>query len=225
MEKANSAEIAYTAIRSGILNGRFQPNERIKEVELVAFCGVSRTPVREALRRLAAEDFIELSRNHGARVKGWSEEDLDDLFSLRGLLEGYAASRAAERISEEQLQRIRDAVAEMDRALSTQHPQPKKVARFLELNRRVHETVWEAAGSQRLSSMLVRLVEQALVAHTAQRYSLARLAQSHHHHWELLAALEAADAAWAQAVMTAHIRAARQALDAESAGGAVPLPD
>lgn len=224
MERANSAEIAYQAIRSGILSGRFRPNEHIKEIDLVAFCGVSRTPVREALRRLAAEDFVEISRNHGARVKGWSEEDLDDLFALRGLLEGHAASRAAARISEEQLQRIRDAVAEMDHALATKHPQAKKVARFLELNRRVHETIWEAAGSRRLSSMLGRLVEQALVAHTAQRYSLIRLEQSHHHHWELLAALEAGDPVWAEAVMTAHIRAARKALDTDQPVRTPPPP-
>lgn len=210
---AKAADIAYETIRAGILDGRFPPNARLKETELVAFCGVSRTPVREALRRLAAEDFVVIQRNQGAQVKSWSEDDLDDLFSLRALLEGHAAARAASRITREQLQRIGAAIEEMDRVLATPAPQSEKVSQFLRHNRVVHETVWEAAGSPRLVSILGRLVEQALMAHTAQRFSVARVAESHHHHQELMRALEARDEAWAESIMTSHIRAALQALE------------
>lgn len=209
---ANAADRAYDTIRTGILDGTFPPNTRLKETELVEFCGVSRTPVREALRRLAAEDFVTIHRNQGAQVKSWSQEDLDDLFSLRALLEGYAASRAASRITAEGLARIDAAIAEMDAVLASRAPQQRKIAEFLRLNRVVHEQVWHAAGSERLIIMLGRLVEQALMAHTAARFSLARVAQSHHHHQELLRALAARDPAWADSIMQNHIRAARHDL-------------
>ncbi len=210
---ANAADRAYQAIRAAILDRTFPPNARLKEAELVAFCGVSRTPVREALRRLAAEDFVKIQRNQGAQVRSWSSDDLDDLFSLRALLEGYAAGRAAKRISDADLREIAAAIDEMDAVLAGGAAQQRKVAEFLRLNRIVHEIVWRASGSARLVSMLGRLVEQALTAHTAQKYSLSRVAQSHHHHQELLHALRARDEAWAEAIMRSHIRAARQALD------------
>jgi DNA-binding GntR family transcriptional regulator len=217
---AKAADPAYETIRASILSGRFPPDARLKEAELVAFCGVSRTPVREALRRLAAEDFVVIHRNQGAQVRSWTADDLEDLFSLRALLEGYAAARAAARITATQLERARAAIDEMDQVLAGPASQPDKVAEFLRLNRRVHETVWEASGSRRLVSMLGRLVEQALMAHTAQRFSIARIAESHHHHQELVRALEARDPAWAQSIMTSHIRAARQALHQPPAGAA-----
>jgi DNA-binding GntR family transcriptional regulator len=209
---ANAADRAYACIRSGILDGTFPPNARLKETELVTHCGVSRTPVREALRRLAAEDFVTIQRNQGAQVKSWSSEDLDDLFALRALLEGYAAARAASHITPAQLQHIEGAITEMDTVLVEKGSQERKIAEFLRLNRVIHEQVWEAAGSERLITMLGRLVEQALMAHTAARFSLERVAQSHHHHQELLLALSAHDAAWADAIMQNHIRAARHAL-------------
>lgn len=217
---AKAADIAYETIRTRILDGRFPPDARLKETELVGVCGVSRTPVREALRRLAAEDFVVIHRNQGAQVRSWSDDDLEDLFSLRALLEGYAAARAAARITPEQLRRARAAIEEMDRVLEGPVGQSDKVTEFLRLNRVVHETVWEASGSRRLISMLGRLVEQALMAHTAQRFSVARIAESHHHHQELVRALEARDPAWAQSIMTSHIRAARQALEQLPPGAA-----
>ena len=210
---SNAADRAYQSIRAAILDGTFPPDARLKEAELVTFCGVSRTPVREALRRLASEDFVRIQRNQGAQVKSWSEDDLDDLFSLRALLEGHAAGRAASRIDDQALHRIAAAIGEMDAVLAGNASQAAKIAEFLRLNRVVHETVWQASGSARLVSMLGRLVEQALMAHTAQKFSLARVTQSHHHHQELLRALEARDEAWAEAIMKSHIRAARQALE------------
>lgn len=210
---SSAADRAYAAIRASILSGTFAPNARLKETELVKYCGVSRTPVREALRRLAAEDFVVITRNQGAQVKSWSHDDLDDLFALRALLEGHAAERAARRTSPEDLRRIAGAIEEMDRVLASDVPQEQQASEFLRLNRVVHETVWNASGSARLRRMLGHLVEQALMAHTAQRFSLARIAESHHHHQELLRALESRDPAWAEALMRSHIHAARRALE------------
>ena len=204
---SRAAEQAYERIREAILGGRFFPAGRLKEEELVVFCGVSRTPVREALRRLAAEDYVVVTRNQGAQVKAWSDEDMEELFDLRALLEGHAAGRAAPRIAPHQLELLRKGIAEMDAVLASSASAPRKTERFVELNRQLHESVWTAAGSERLHSLLSRLVKQAPVVRTARRYTLERIAQSHNHHRELVGALSAQDAVWAKAVMRSHIRA------------------
>ena len=208
-----AAENAYDRIRRGILSGEFPPNSRLKEEELVRCCGVSRTPVREALRRLAAEDFVRIIRNQGAEVRSWSDEDLDDLFELRTLLEGHAARRAAERIDDTGLERISAAVDETEALLAGPEQPEHWVEEFQRLNRIIHETVWHASGSPRLTSMLGHLVEQALMLRTIRHFSLDRASQSNGHHRELLGALTARDPVWA------HIRAARITLQTPSTGG------
>jgi DNA-binding GntR family transcriptional regulator len=209
---ANAAEHAYEQIRERILSGRYQPGQRLTEAELVDACGVSRTPVRTAINRLVSEDFLEASRNQGARVKRWDNTELDELFELRALLEGHAAARAASRITASQLETLDQAVADMDRILAGRSAHLRKAREFLRLNRIVHSTVWEAADSQHLLAMLGRLVEQSLQVRTVRAFSLARLSESHHHHLELQRALHAQDPLWCEAVMRSHIRAARQAL-------------
>jgi DNA-binding GntR family transcriptional regulator len=173
---------------------------------------VSRTPVRTALGRLAAEDLIELHRNQGARVKEWPADDVDDLFALRTLLEGYAAARAAQHITLNQLGKLAFSIEEMDAVLAGQKPLAVKTREFLRLNTVVHNCVWEASGSARLQSILGRLVEQALQVRTARTYDLERIAESHHHHQELLQALQARDEVWAESIMRSHIRAAKVSL-------------
>ena len=209
---SRALDTAYTRIREGILKGDFAAGERLKESALVDYCGVSRTPVRAALNQLAAEDFIEVLRNQGARVKQWTESDVDDLFALRALLEGYAASRAAERISLKEIEKIEKCVQRTDAALRTKTTLEHKIELFLETNSEFHHCVWEAAGSARLTAMLARLVEQALQIRTARTFTLQRLRASQQHHEELLQALRARDALWAEAIMRGHIRAARLSL-------------
>jgi len=210
----NAVDRAYEKIRAGILDGVLAPGSRLKEKTLVEYCGVSRTPVRDALRRLAAEDFVLIQPNQGAQVRSWDKEDLDDLFSLRALLEGYAARRAAKRITDEGLKSLAVVVGQMSDILEADLPQEEKMSEFLRLNRAVHEPIWEASGSKRLISVLSNLVEQALVVHTVRHFTMDRIATSHRHHEDLLEALTARDEAWAESVMTNHIHAARSEVQA-----------
>ena len=209
---AKAAEQAYAKIREGILNGVFKPGQHLKEAELVEFCGVSRTPVRTALHRLAAEDFVDAERNQGARVRAWSDADVDELFALRALVEGFAAGRAAVRINDSELQTIHAAIQEMDQVLNKRGKIAEKTAEFLRLNSLIHGTIWSATGSVRLVNMLSSLVDQSLQIRTANAYDLERIEQSHRQHQELLEALKARDQVWAEAIMRSHIRAARYTL-------------
>ncbi len=205
---SRAADHAYRCIRDAILAGALPPAGRLKEEELVALCGVSRTPVREALRLLAADDYVTLVRNQGAQVKAWSADDLEELFDLRAVLEGHAAARAAVRVSDAEIRRMQASIDEMDALLASPTSLEQRIETFLRLNWALHESVWGAAGSVRLQTALVRLIEQAVIVRTARRYTLERMTRSHQHHRELVAALRAGDASWAEATMRSHIRAA-----------------
>ncbi len=203
-----AADRAYERVRAGILNGEFAPASRLKEEELVRLCGVSRTPVREALSRLAAEDYVIVARNQGAHVKTWSDADMTDLFDLRALLEGHAAARAAQLIDSDGLRVLQDNIEEMEAVFRSRASDARKTGAFLHLNGQLHESIWKAAGSERLKSLLGRLVEQALIVRTAHRFTMDRIVQSHRHHRDLVEALANGDPLWAEAVMRGHIRAA-----------------
>src|SRR5437867_6791605 len=99
----NASVAATELIRQAILDGRLEPGSRLKEEELARELGISRTPVREALLMLQAEGLVDAVPNRGAMVRVHTPEDLDDLYQLRALLEGYAARRAALRISDERV--------------------------------------------------------------------------------------------------------------------------
>ena len=88
---SGASERAYEEIRKRLLRGDFAPGARLSESELSELCGVSRTPVREALRRLALEYFVRIEPNRGAFVIDWSREDIVDMFEMRSMLEGLAA--------------------------------------------------------------------------------------------------------------------------------------
>ncbi len=92
---------AYDAVRSGIIAGRYLAGARLTEQEIATTVGVSRTPVREALRRLDAEGLVEFTPNLGAIVTVWSDADSDEVFDLRAMLESYSARRATLRASDE----------------------------------------------------------------------------------------------------------------------------
>jgi len=104
---SRASDRAYNHIRNMILSGELQPGVQIREEELAELCGVSRTPVRDALRRLEAELFVRRNESQRSFVSDWSLDDLEEAFQLRAMLEAYAARRAATRISWDQLARLR----------------------------------------------------------------------------------------------------------------------
>jgi DNA-binding GntR family transcriptional regulator len=202
---SRASDRAYNHIRSLILSGELQPGSQIREETLAELCGVSRTPVRDSLRRLEAEMFVRRNDSQRSFVADWSLDDLEDAFQLRAMLEAHAAKRAAVRITRDQLKAMRVHNMQLKQAIDSVHPD---VPRFLEHNRQFHLIILEAAASDRLSSMLLQVTEQPVVLRTARQYDLENLRRSHHEHDELLIAFENHDGDWAAAVMTAHIRRA-----------------
>ncbi len=193
---------AYETIRSMILSGELPAGGQLAEEALAERCGVSRTPVRDALRRLESDLLVTRTDTQRSFVADWSLDDVADAFELRAILEGRAARRAAERMTEAALERIRAANLRISEAIH--QPEPD-VSGFLDGNRDFHSEILETAGSRRLSALLSTLIEQPVVWRTAHHYSQEALLRSHSEHEELIAAFVRCDGAWAEAIMAGHI--------------------
>ena len=214
---AQATEHAYAQIRSLLIAGDFEPGSRLREEDLAERTGVSRTPVREALRRLANEGFVTFQPHRGVQVISWTDQDLDELFGVRALLESYGAGQAAGRATADHVATMYDLCDRMD-ALAEQTdgdgsrlpPQVQEVYhRIAELNNEFHETVLASTGNAYLRSLMGGLISMPLVQRTFMRYSGERLARSMSHHRELVDAIRSGDSSWASSVMNAHVRSAR----------------
>ncbi|MBF8292199.1 MAG: transcriptional regulator [Steroidobacteraceae bacterium] len=211
VQSLRAVDKAYEAVRSGIIGGRYLAGARLTEQEIATTVGVSRTPVREALRRLDAEGLVEFTPNLGAVVTTWNEADSDEIFDLRAMLESYGARRATIRATDAQ-------IAEMRRLAELQYRESVErgaghLERIGELNSQFHRRMQEAAVSPRLVRALAGLIEAPLMMRTFQKYTPEDLQRSAQHHLEIVSALEARDAEWAASVMFSHVHAARGALN------------
>lgn len=202
---SRASERAYSGIRGMILSGELPAGSQLGEELLAERCGVSRTPVRDALRRLEGELLVKRNEAQRSFVADWTLGDVADAFELRAMLESHAARRAAERMDEVTLQRLRVLSQVISRTVQAS---PPDVAGFLEGNREFHAIILETSQSRRLASLLGTLVEQPVVWRTAHQYGRDALRRSQSEHDELIAAFARRDGAWAEAVMAAHIRRA-----------------
>jgi DNA-binding GntR family transcriptional regulator len=202
---SKASDRAYASIRAMILSGELAPGSQIGEEQLAERCGVSRTPVRDALNRLEIELLIRRTGSQRSFVADWSLDDVEDAFTLRGILEMLAAERAATRINAEQQARLRWLNAAISKAVTQD---PADIVAFLDHNLAFHNIIVEAAASPRLQNMLSKLIEQPVVWRTAQNYGRGDLERSHREHEELLAAFDRRDGAWAASIMAGHIRRA-----------------
>ena len=194
----------YSDLHREILTGRRAPGARLREEEIAEAFGVSRTPVREALRRLSSDGLVELVPHRGAEVVRWAADDVEELFDLRCLLEGHAARRAAER-GDADVDQLRDLCGRMEAHLD--HAGGRAADEITRLNMEFHRAVHHAGGRV-LPDLVTRVIEVPLVRRTFDEYSAGEMRRSFAQHRELVDAIAEGDGEWAQAVMRAHIRAA-----------------
>ena len=209
---------AYAVLRDGVASGRFPAGNRITEQEVALAAGVSRTPVREALRRLHQEGVVVFTPNQGAVVTEWSREDIDEIFELRALLESYGAARAARLATAEQIAELL-ALAEQQ-CVESRERRPGYLDRIGEINSRFHHRLQAAAASPRLTRMLTVLLEVPLVVKTFRKYTPEHLERSAAHHVEIVRAISARDPDWAASVMRSHILAAMRSMNHHAAPAA-----
>ncbi len=205
---ARLADTAYDQLRSAILRGELPHGERLAEEEIAENLGISRTPVREALRRLAAEGLVDVAPNRGASVARWESTDLQEIFDLRAMLESYATKRATPRRTPEVIDELTGICDEME-SVFARSSNGRSLQSLATANRRFHRIIMEAAESPRLLSMIDSLTHVPVVMQTFTQYSQHALQRSLHHHREIVDAMTAGDSDWAGSIMRAHILAAR----------------
>jgi DNA-binding GntR family transcriptional regulator len=209
---SNAVDRAYEAIRDDILAGRLAPGARLREEELTRQIGVSRTPVREALRRLESDGYTIVEPNKGASVPIYSKRDVDEIYGLRALLEGHAARRAATRITPAQIAELVriNAAMKQEAALETAGNDTEAHMRRSQLNQDFHEVILAASDNNRLFGMVRQLAQVALSVRTFAQSDPADETRAIGHLDELIRALKTGHPDWAEATMRSHIHNARQ---------------
>jgi DNA-binding GntR family transcriptional regulator len=210
LEHGTTVLVAMTGLRDAIVSGVYPPGSRVIESEAAARLGMSRTPVREAIRRLAGEGIIEHLPNRGAVVPAWDLDTVRDVFDLRELLEVHAIRLAARRAQPEDLAILGEATLEM-RALERAHGDTRWDV-YAVLNNRFHRHLFTMADNQRLEAILVGLIAVPLLHRNFDSRTFETMKRSNDHHDEIVAAIAAADDAWAAAAMALHVRSTANVL-------------
>ena len=148
-----SADYAYQELRHRIITKQLKPGQRLPEVTIAVQMGVSRTPVREALRRLASEGLVIIIPNSGARLAAPTAKEIEDTFLVREQLECLAISLAAERVGERHLRRLEEAIVEESRAIDH-----RDLEVYLEVNESFHKTVADASGNKVLAEYVENIL-------------------------------------------------------------------
>lgn len=211
---SSESERVYEAIWAMIRSGRLADGAPLREARLAEAVGVSRTPVREALRRLAAEGIVELRPNRGAALVEFDDTDTATIFDVRALLEPYTAGLAATRADAAAIARMHELIAEMDTVidLGTEH-----LDEMATLNSEFHQLIIDSAHARLAGEAIAVVLRAPLISRTFHAYDAQQLVRSQQHHREIVTAIEAGDSQWAQSVMRAHIEAGRSIYFSRSA--------
>lgn len=193
-------DVVFNTLRQAIITGEFAPGERLMEIALANRLGVSRTPVREAIRKLELEGLVVMIPRKGAEVARITEKDLRDVLEVRTSLEELAAELAAERMNEESKENIEKALKEFEKAIESGDN-----AAIADSDMDFHDTIFDATGNARLIQILNNLREQMY------RYRLEYIKDTEYHaallkeHKELAKAMFAGKKEEARNIMKKHL--------------------
>lgn len=194
-------DVVFNTLRQAILYGELQPGERLMEITLANHLGVSRTPVREAIRKLELEGLVIMIPRKGAQVAKITEKDLNDVLEVRLGLEELAMKCACERITDEELEAIREAALKFEECLSEEEGLSKLAQADVEF----HELIYQATRNRRLIQIINNLREQMYryrVEYMKDGKVRSTLVKEH---MEMYQALKERDAQKANEYMKKHI--------------------
>jgi DNA-binding GntR family transcriptional regulator len=192
-------ESAAERLRDMIVEGRLQVGERLHEANLAAVLQVSRTPIREAIKLLATEGLVDLIPGRGARVSGFSVEQVRELFEAIAGVERNASELAAERMTEREFDKLKRLHERMARHHAASERQP-----YFRLNQEIHLAIVAAAKNATLQAIHASLISRARRARYEALASQARWIEAMEEHERLMAALADRDGPLAGAIMHKH---------------------
>ena len=188
-------------LRSLVIEGDLEPGAKVPERILCERFGVSRTPLREALKTLASEGLLELLPHRGARVARLTEDDVDQMFPIMGALEALSGELACENLTEEQFAEIQALHYQM-----VLHHTRRELAPYFQINQAIHEKILEAAANPLLLQMYQTLAGRIRRARYVANMSESRWSQAIAEHEEMLSALANRDGAGLADVLKRHLR-------------------
>ncbi len=199
-------DIVYEQLRKAILEGTIKPGERIVENEYADMLNISRTPVREALRKLEIEGFVEYIPRKGVIVKGFSLKDIIEIFEIRKALECLAVKHVVENISDEEIEALKEIIKKMEEA-----GKEDNYERIVDICQHFHQSILDASSMPRLQSMISTLQEYL---ERFKRVTLAkdtRRTSAIKEHKEIMQAIIEKDVSKAEELTIKHIDASRKA--------------
>lgn len=196
-------EHVYARLEEEILTGVYKRGDPLTELAISERFNISRTPVRGAIHRLAEEGLVKLSPNKGAVVTGISKDDIIDIYKIRMRLDGLAAAMAAEKMTDEDIKKLRESVE-----LSEFYTERGDAEHQKELDTAFHALIYTATGSRMLSEILSELHKKAKLYRKLSLDNAGRAERSIAEHREILEAIEARNPKEAERLTQNHIKKA-----------------
>lgn len=190
----------YRALKTEIIKGSLKPGTKLSEGKIAEQMGVSRTPVREALKELAAEGFVKMNPNQAVVVSNASVEDVQEVLQIRGVLEGLAARLATRMISEEEIKELEKYQKQME-----YYTKKDDVLAFSEMDAEFHELILNVCGNNRLIQIRKNLSDQARRYRIRSLSVPGRLKYSLKEHQEIVEELKRKNAEQADRLSQKHI--------------------
>jgi len=193
----------FEKLREDILSGVYREKEELREITIGEELGVSRTPVREALRQLELEGLVKIIPNKGAYVTGITPKDVKDIYKIRSMLEGLCARWATEHITEAQMTELEEIILLSEFHLKKQSGEC--AGQVSEFDGRFHKVLYEASNSRILEHMLSDFHKYVKMARRMSVGSKERAEKSIEEHKEILEAIKKKDADLAEEMANRHI--------------------
>lgn len=203
------ADQVFEQLERDILSGKYPRGELLSELRLSTEMGVSRTPVREAIRRLEQEKIVE-ECGRGVMVLGISREDMLDMYDIRIRLDGFAASLAARNMSDDELREMKE-VVELQEFYAARE-EDKYSTKLYDLDSRFHELLYNGSGSRMIAEVLSSVHRKMAKYRMSSLSRQRRAAMSIEEHKEIYEALASRDADKAERVAQRHAMNARQSM-------------
>ena len=195
-------DVVFNTLRDAILTGKLVPGERLMENQLADKLGVSRTPVREALRMLELENLVELVPRKGAQVLDMSEKDIVNILEVRSALEGLATSVACKKMTKEDLQQLKNLEVDFEKAVAE-----NDVEHFVDIDEDFHDLIFAATENDKLINIFRNLRIQLYRYRMAQaKNNETSMSTIVAHHRSIIRAIENHDSEEGASIAQGHIK-------------------
>ena len=200
-------ELVFESLREAIISGTLPPSERLMEIQLAEEMGVSRTPVREAIRKLELEGLVVMIPRKGAYVAGMSIKDIVDVFEIRGALEGLAAELASERVTDDELESMERYLVKISEEIES-----GDLSKVVETDTDFHTLIYKASRNARLSQIISNLREQIQRFRTTSLSFPGRMKIALEEHRKIVEAISSRDGELARRLAQEHIENAENVM-------------